>query len=95
MKKLFKTKYGDLIFSLFSGLAYFGVIMNFVLESVGKKGILLAFFFFPAIVCGAGVVLLKSIRRLTEKEDFSKIRMIFVLHVLLAVISVVMLLARV
>lgn len=94
MKKILETRYGTLIFSLLAGCAYFGVIMNFILENAGKKGILLGFFFFPAIICGAALMLFKSIKRLQEEENYSKITVIFVCHVILAVIAAVMLLAR-
>lgn len=94
MKRLFETKYGGLCFSLLSGLAYFAVVMNFVLESTGKKGILLGIFFFPAIVCGAAYVILKSIKQLQEREEYTKITVIFVCHVILMLVGAAMLAVR-
>lgn len=94
MKKIFENRLGGLIFSLLSGLAYFGVIMNFVLDNTGSKGVLLGIFFFPAIVCGAAFVILKSVRQWQENEEYSKITALTVCHVVLMVISAVMIAAR-
>lgn len=89
MKKFFETKYGGLIFSLFSGLAYFGLILCFIIENSGKKGILLGIFFFPAIVCGMGLVLLKSIKQWQEQELYGKIKAVVIFHIILFIISVI------
>jgi len=89
MKRFFETKYGGLVFALFSGLAYFGLALCFIIESTGKKGMLLGFFFFPAIICGMGLVLLKSIKQLQEKEAYGKITAIVIFHILLMIISIV------
>ena len=88
MKKFLETKYGGLLFSLFSGLAYFGLILCFVIENSGAKGMLLGFFFFPAIVCGMGLVLLKSIKQWQEQEEYGKIKAIIIFHIILFIISV-------
>lgn len=94
MKKFFETKYGGLIFSLLSGLAYFGLVLCFVLENTGDKGIILGIFFFPAIVCGMGLVLLKSIKLWQEQEAYGKITAVAVFHVILMIISFITVLAR-
>lgn len=95
MKKFLETKYGGLIFSLLSGLAYFCLVLTFILETTGNKGILLGIFFFPAIVCGMGLVLLKGIKQWQEQENYSKITAVVILHVVLFIISIVSLVATV
>lgn len=87
MKKFFETKYGGLIFSLLSGLAYFGLVLCFIIENAGEKGLLLAFFFFPAIICGMGLVLLKSIKMWQEQQAYGKITAVAVFHIILMIIS--------
>lgn len=89
MKRFFETKYGGLIFSLLSGCAYFALVMCFILESSGEKGLLLGFFFFPAIICGMGLVLLKSIKQWQEQEEYGKIKAVAIFHIILMVISIV------
>ncbi len=94
IEKIFGTKYGGLIFSLLSGLAYFIVILNFILGADSKAG-LLGFFFAPAIICGAALVLFKMIRQFLENEEFNKANIVGILHVILMVISVVFLIAMI
>ena len=93
MKKFLETKYGSLIFALLSGLAYFGLILCFIIENSGPKGMLLGFFFFPAIVCGMGLVLLKSIKQWQEQEAYGKIKGVIIFHIILFIISIVSVLA--
>ena len=95
MKRFFETKYGAFIFSLISGLAYFGLAVDFIIGNSGGKGMLLGFFFFPAIVCGMALVILKSIKMWQEQEAYGKIKALAVFHVILIIMSLVSVLARV
>ena len=95
MRKFFETKFGGLIFSLLSGLAYFIIVLGFILDNTGPKGIILGIFFFPAIVCGMAFVLLKSIKQWQEQEAYSKITAVAVFHIILMLLSVIFLLARI
>ena len=90
MRKLFETRFGGLVFSLLSGLAYFGLIFGFILDN----GAILGFFFFPAIVCGMALVLLKMIKRLREEENYTKINFIVIAHIILMVLSIIYTAAR-
>lgn len=89
--KIIDTKYGGLIFSLLAGCGYFIIIFDFILKSTAKGGGLLGFFFFPAIICGAALVLLKLIKRLQEEEQYNKINALIYLHIVLIIISLVFL----
>ena len=89
--KIVESRAGELIFSLISGLAYFIVVAGFVIKNTQSGGALLSFFFFPAIVCGAALILIKTIRQLKEDERFEKINMLVYPHILLFVISIVFL----
>lgn len=95
MKKFFETKYGGLIFALLSGLAYFCLILTFILETTGDKGILLGIFFFPAIICGMGLILLKAIKQWQEEEKYNKINAVVILHMVLLIIGIMSLVATV
>ena len=88
--KIFDTKYGGLIFALLSGSAYFIIILNFILKGSPANG-LLGFFFFPAIICGAGLLLLKTVKKLRDEESFQKINILVYAHIILLLISIVFL----
>lgn len=88
--KIFETKFGGLIFSLLSGCAYFIIILSTILSTTQAGG-LLGFFFFPAIICGTALVLLKTIKKLYDEEQYQKINIIFYTHILLILISIVFL----
>lgn len=88
--KIFETKFGGLIFSVASGCAYFIILLSLVLVDTPSAG-LLGFFFFPAIVCGIGLVLMKIIRKLADEEQFGKINIICWLHIVLMLISLIFL----
>ncbi len=85
--KLMKLKYAPLIFSLFSGLAYFGIALNLILKYTENGGLLLAFFFCPAIVCGTAVVIIKALKIYMDEENTLKVNFLFWSHIVLAIIS--------
>ena len=90
MDKILKSKYGLLIFSLISGLAYFILIM--MLISKINYSYLLGFFFFPAVVCGAALCLYKSIKGMEEAEEYKKIKSMIMIHyfvILLALVFII------
>lgn len=89
--KIFNTKYGGLIFSLLSGCAYFIIVLDFILKYTQNGGMLLGFFFFPAVICGMGLVLLKTVNRLRDEEQWSKINLLIYSHIVLLLISFVFL----
>ena len=87
MNKILNSKYGLLIFSLISGIAYFVLIM--MLISKINYSYLLGVFFFPAVVCGMALCLYKSIRNLEELEEWGKIKSLMLIHVFVVVLSLV------
>lgn len=86
LARFISRKYIDLIFSLFCGLNYFIVVMNFVLKNT-NNGHLLGLFFFPAIVCGIGLVILKLIKQWAEQNEYRKIGILTILHLALFVMN--------
>ena len=89
--KIVNSRAGELIFSLISGTAYYIVLSAFIIGNTSSGGALLSFFFLPAIVCGAALILIKTIRKLKEEEQFGKINMLIYPHIILWLISIVFL----
>lgn len=89
--KIFDTKYGGLIFSLLAGTAYFIIILDFILKHTKTGGLLLGFFFAPAIIAGAGLIIIKTAKKLQEEEKFSKINLFLYLHIVLILLGIVFL----
>ena len=89
--KLLKNTWGLLIFALLAGGAYFVIVLRFVLSHTNNGSGLLAYFFAPAVICGAALVLIKTIKQSVSEERNSAALTIFWLHVLLMAMSVVFL----
>ena len=89
--KIVNSSLGELIFSLISGIAYFIMIMSFVVNNTKAGGLMLSFFFLPAIVCGVALLLIKTIRKLKDEESYGKINAIIYAHIVLLLISFVFL----
>lgn len=93
--QLLKNTAGRLIFALLSGGAYYIIVLKFILSHTDNGGGLLGFFFFPAIVCGAGLVLIKTLRSQEEREDTASMLKLFWVHLILIVIGVIFLLSMI
>lgn len=89
--KIVNTVAGELIFSLLAGCAYFIILMGFIVNNTQTGGVMLSMFFFPAIVCGAAIFIIKTIRKLKDEENFGKINMLIYSHIFLLAISIVFL----
>lgn len=87
MKKIIESKYGLLIFSLLSGLAYFILIMQLISET--KYSYLLGIFFFPTVICGAALCIIKSVRAFIENEEFDKAKKLLILHVFVIIFALI------
>ena len=88
---LLNKKHGELVFSILCGIAYFIIVLYFILRNTQSGGTFLSFMFAPAIVCGMALALIKSIRRLKEEEEFFKINLLIYAHIVLALVSLVFL----
>ena len=85
MEKILKSRYGLLIFSLISGVAYFLLIMMLIAQV--KFSYLLGLFFFPAIVCGGALCLYKTIKNLEEANEIAKIKSLMVIHIFVVLLA--------
>lgn len=86
---LLKNTWARLIFALLSGAAYYVIVLKFILSHTSSGGGLLGFFFLPAIVCGAALVLIKVIRQCIEDGRESAAAAVFWLHVVFMIIATV------
>jgi putative effector of murein hydrolase LrgA (UPF0299 family) len=86
-----KSRGSLLSFCLLAGLAYFSVVMKFIqtFTSVAQAGMLLGFFFFPAVICGMALLLFKLITQWMEEDKTKNINFLFIAHILLFVIAAV------
>lgn len=91
--QLMQSTKGLLVFTLLSGCAYFITVLKFILSHTNAGGGLLGFFFFPAIVCGAALVLIKVIKQCFENENENAVINIFWIHVVFILISIVFLIS--
>ena len=85
---LMKKTYSPLVFGLFCGLVYFGLLLKPILAFTENGGMLLAFFFFPAIVCGGALFIVKAVKIYIEEENAKKLSFMFWSHIVLAVVSI-------
>ena len=85
--KIVNTRTGELIFSLLAGCAYFIIIMGFIVNNTQTGGVMLSMFFMPAIVCGAAIFIIKTIRKLKDEESLGKINTLIYSHIFLLAIS--------
>jgi Ni/Fe-hydrogenase subunit HybB-like protein len=79
---------GQLVFALLCGTGYFMVISGFLVTNSNGSG-LLAFFFAPAIVCGAALVIIKLMKQARENGNEKAIIKIFYLHIVLILIGII------
>ena len=87
--QLLQNTWGLLIFALLSGCAYYAVILKFILSHTDVGGGLLGFFFFPLIICGAALVLIKIIKQRIENGRENGAVALFWLHVVFILIAIV------
>ena len=89
--QLLQSTAGMLIFALLSGCAYYIVVLKFILSHTSVGGGLLGFFFLPAIIFGAALVLIKIIKQCMENGNYNAVNLIFRLHIVFIIISAVFL----
>lgn len=87
--KLLQNTWGLLIFALLSGCAYYAVILKFIISHTSAGGTLLGFFFLPLIICGAALVIVKTVKQCMENGDDGKAVAIFWAHIAFMIIAAV------
>ena len=82
-----------LIFGLLSGGAYFAIVIELIAGYFSEQNKLIIYFFAPVIVCGTALVLIKLIKQHHEAENYSKIAILFWVHIVLMIIAACMIAA--
>lgn len=85
--RLMKNPAARLIFALISGCAYFALIYGFIHTRAPQSG-LIVFFFCPAVICGAALVIIRLMRQSEENGSEGGIVRLVVLHAILILIAV-------
>ena len=85
---LINTTAGRLIFVLLSGAGYYSIIAKLLIDLAPKNALLL-FLFFPLVICGAALILIKLIIQKQESDDNSSILKIFYLHIAVIIIGII------
>ena len=91
--EILDKKYGKLLFGLFCGVAYFGIIYSFIMSATHTGGGLLVFFFAPAIICLPAVYVIKYCNNMLEADERAKLSVFMWSHAILFVVSVVLIAA--
>lgn len=90
---LMQSTAGLLIFALLSGFAYYSIILKFILSHTSAGGGLLGFFFLPAIICGAALIIIKLVKQSFENERENSVITLFWIHVVLIAMGIVFLIS--
>lgn len=88
--KLLEAPAALLAFGLLSGGAYFAIVLELLSGYFNEQNKLIIYFFAPVIICGAALVLIKLIKQHYTAESYSKITLIFWVHIILMAIAVCM-----
>ncbi len=81
------TTSGRLIFALASGLAYYMLLVRFIVQ--WSRGlVIIAAYVFPVIVCGAAIIIIKLMKQAKENNNDTAIFRLFIIHAFLFVAGV-------
>lgn len=88
---LLKNPYALLVWALISGCAYLSIIAQFVMRftEVPQSGGLIIWLFFPAVICGAALLLVKMVKQAFEEENNKLILTLFYTHLAIIVMGIV------
>lgn len=82
-----------LVFALLSGFAYFAIVYNLLITNTNSNGGLIVYFFLPAIVCGAALMLIKQFQQSVDEQNEKRILFLFWVHLILIVVALFMVLS--
>ena len=85
----FQKKHTALTFSLLCGLAYLVIVLSFITRNTSGGG-LIVFLFFPAIVCGAALLVFKSIKTYIECQSIRPLRVLFCGHIIVMLLALLL-----
>ncbi|MBR0365924.1 MAG: hypothetical protein IJH94_03885 [Clostridia bacterium] len=86
------TTAGRLIFALAAGVAYYIILLRWIIE--WSRGlVIIAASVAPVIICGAAIIIIKLMKQAKEDNNDTAIFRLFILHVILFIISMAFLAA--
>ncbi len=88
--ELLKKPYFLLVFSLLCGGAYLAIIAQFVgqFTNTSQGAGVIIWVFFPAIVCGAALLVLKSVKNAIVEERYQTALIIFYTHLFIIAMGI-------
>lgn len=86
--KIFEKRSGELVFSVVCGIAYW-IIVQHLIYSYSPDAMLLGLYFLPALICGSALFLIKAIRSAKETESYTRLKVLFWVHLPLVVVACV------
>ena len=86
---MLRKPYQLLIWALICGLAYLSLAARFIFEFTERGGGILVWFFFPAIVCGAALIIIKGIKKADENGNERAMLTAFWAHVFIIAMGAV------
>ena len=86
---MLRKPYPLLIWALICGLAYLSLAARFILEWTSAGGGIIVLFFFPAIVCGAALILIKAIKKADEHGLVRTMLALFWCHLLVIFMGII------
>ena len=90
---MLRRPYALLVWALICGLAYLSLVSRFILDWTSRGGGIIVLFFFPAIVCGAALIIIKGIKKADENENTRAMLGAFYFHLLVILVGLVFFLA--
>lgn len=89
IEKMFSSTTGLLVFSLFSGLGYFAMVLRIVMSFSRNNSAFVCLMFAPAIICGAAFFIIKTVKTNIMNEQPQKNSALFFLHCIVIFIGVI------
>ncbi len=86
---MMRKPYHLLVWALICGLGYLALTARFILAFTERGGGILIWLFFPAIVCGAALIIIKGIKKADENGNERAMLAAFWAHVLVIVMGAV------
>ena len=90
---MLRRPYHLLVWALVCGLAYLSLAARFILEWTERGGGIIVLFFFPAIVCGAALIIIKGIKKADENGNERAMLSVFYFHLLVILMGIIFALA--
>ena len=86
---MLRRPYPLLIWALICGLAYLALAARFILDWTTRGGGIIVWFFFPAIICGAALIIITGIKKADENGNTRAMLAVFWVHLFVILMGLV------